>query len=635
MTADVHESEVANGGERDVSPSHDLAISNGDANADANENNANDDVDDSYVIVSGTDAKGKDLVDSDLNVEPPCSSIENNGGLELKVAADPKTENENETVVIGQPPHMAQINDGGEVEDGGEEIHEIHESVISSDLAADEKENQESEIGVNDVQNATKEDKEEADSIVNEIPPEQDFTPEIKFDVAVSKVSISNESCDDASESVVVDEKPAEQNGDSETVESLPSPVICENASPSPAEIGPSSPTALDYEQPSLSFSEEVPVQGSQGEDGAVLDRSLETPSCSEVDKTIQIQVSHGPLSEKDEEGLLAGLTPGSLSEAVDITDLVDATQNTPEQNESSENAESLTSPSNCCDALESGESFPDAPINKISENSDAENEVSLPAVDLPTREVEDVRPETDAGKSNQINIENPESCPVENEKIPVDPESDSPSNDVRFEPETSGASNGIEESISTDARDVESKISDRTPECAGSQTNVESVSHINTSVDPDSSSPASLVAADVKPESEVENTSAVPVRDMPSDEVIASEGKDSGSAVDSNIDSAHVGNDVKSTSQEVASIDKNQKDEASTSIPEDSSEGQNVGAEVVTRPFYFLIRIPRYDDENLREQIKLAQLQVEERTKSRDSIRAQIQMKRVRNFCK
>ncbi|KAJ4963079.1 hypothetical protein NE237_023018 [Protea cynaroides] len=55
----------------------------------------------------------------------------------------------------------------------------------------------------------------------------------------------------------------------------------------------------------------------------------------------------------------------------------------------------------------------------------------------------------------------------------------------------------------------------------------------------------------------------------------------------------------------------------------------QKVDAEVVKKPFHFLIKIPRYVDYKFKEQIRLAQLQVEERTQNRDAIRATIQMKR------
>ncbi|XP_027360418.1 titin homolog [Abrus precatorius] len=62
-----------------------------------------------------------------------------------------------------------------------------------------------------------------------------------------------------------------------------------------------------------------------------------------------------------------------------------------------------------------------------------------------------------------------------------------------------------------------------------------------------------------------------------------------------------------------------------------DALDGQNIGAEVVKRPFYYLIRVPRYDDdENIKEQIKSALNQVEQKTKIRDAIRAECQSEKA-----
>jgi hypothetical protein len=64
-----------------------------------------------------------------------------------------------------------------------------------------------------------------------------------------------------------------------------------------------------------------------------------------------------------------------------------------------------------------------------------------------------------------------------------------------------------------------------------------------------------------------------------------------------------------------------------------DATDAQNLGTEVVRKPFYWLIRVPRYDDdENIKEQIEHAKQQVEEKTKIRDEIRAESHAKRVSN---
>eukprot|EP00257_Ricinus_communis_P015519 XP_015573456.1 uncharacterized protein LOC8269958 [Ricinus communis] len=88
-------------------------------------------------------------------------------------------------------------------------------------------------------------------------------------------------------------------------------------------------------------------------------------------------------------------------------------------------------------------------------------------------------------------------------------------------------------------------------------------------------------------------------------------------------------------TPQEMEVTEAVNREQASTSSPEgsaaDASDGQNSVVEVVKRPFYYMIRIPRYDDdENLKEQIKHAQDQVDEKTRSRDAIRAEMQSQRA-----
>ncbi|KAL4335688.1 hypothetical protein GQ457_07G013440 [Hibiscus cannabinus] len=61
---------------------------------------------------------------------------------------------------------------------------------------------------------------------------------------------------------------------------------------------------------------------------------------------------------------------------------------------------------------------------------------------------------------------------------------------------------------------------------------------------------------------------------------------------------------------------------------------GNSVGDDVERKmPFNYLIKVPRYNDENLKEKIRLAQISVDERTRSRDAIR--IEMQSMRATCK
>ncbi|XP_073119389.1 uncharacterized protein [Henckelia pumila] len=63
-----------------------------------------------------------------------------------------------------------------------------------------------------------------------------------------------------------------------------------------------------------------------------------------------------------------------------------------------------------------------------------------------------------------------------------------------------------------------------------------------------------------------------------------------------------------------------------------DAITGEDVRVDAVPKPFNFLIKIPRFNDEKLKEQLKAAKLEVNEKTKLRDAIQAEIQEKRANN---
>ncbi|KZV37046.1 hypothetical protein F511_11992 [Dorcoceras hygrometricum] len=58
----------------------------------------------------------------------------------------------------------------------------------------------------------------------------------------------------------------------------------------------------------------------------------------------------------------------------------------------------------------------------------------------------------------------------------------------------------------------------------------------------------------------------------------------------------------------------------------------EDASSVVVTKPFNYFVRLPRYSDEKLQEQIKIAEQEVNDKTKLRDSIQAQIQELRAKN---
>ncbi|XP_073277030.1 uncharacterized protein [Primulina huaijiensis] len=70
----------------------------------------------------------------------------------------------------------------------------------------------------------------------------------------------------------------------------------------------------------------------------------------------------------------------------------------------------------------------------------------------------------------------------------------------------------------------------------------------------------------------------------------------------------------------------------ASPESGSDTVTEKDVSGVAVTKPFNFFVRTPRYSDEKLQEQIRIAELEVNEKTKLRDSIQAQIQEIRAKN---
>ncbi|CAA2995479.1 Hypothetical predicted protein [Olea europaea subsp. europaea] len=160
-------------------------------------------------------------------------------------------------------------------------------------------------------------------------------------------------------------------------------------------------------------------------------------------------------------------------------------------------------------------------------------------------------------------------------------------------------------------------------------------------------------ITADVKLESEVENSSILSSRDMTSESGVALVSEVSNGSTVNGEDMLNISVETKGVEnpldglagaegrsnenmllQESKDTEKSQINQISTASPESSSAdmitGKDTSVEAVTKSFNFLIRIPRFNDEKLREQIMNAQLQVEERTQLRDAIRIQIQKKRA-----
>ncbi|KAL3830565.1 hypothetical protein ACJIZ3_019367 [Penstemon smallii] len=168
---------------------------------------------------------------------------------------------------------------------------------------------------------------------------------------------------------------------------------------------------------------------------------------------------------------------------------------------------------------------------------------------------------------------------------------------------------------------------------------------HVETEVSSVNGPPA---AVNVKLEPKVHESSAASSEGMTSDvtvtcrkEILDSSGasnivlettdvKDMGDQLDSSTGS----NDENLFLQENEDVGNVLNDSISVASPEDFStaviSGEDTNIAAATKPFNYLIRIPRFNDENLKEQIRLAKLQVDEKTKMREAIQVQIQEKRA-----
>ncbi|KAL3505531.1 hypothetical protein ACH5RR_035372 [Cinchona calisaya] len=153
--------------------------------------------------------------------------------------------------------------------------------------------------------------------------------------------------------------------------------------------------------------------------------------------------------------------------------------------------------------------------------------------------------------------------------------------------------------------------------------------------------------AAEVK--FEVENSSGIGGRDVPCSNTVASQTEVSDGSVVVCESVPSVVPDIKDVQdqgdqlsvlvvkssdkllcQGINNVEQSDINEISASLPEnsstDASAAQDVGFGPLTRPFHFLIRMPRFDDLKIREQIRHAHLQVEDKTKHRDAFRLEIQ---------
>ncbi|KAJ9673205.1 hypothetical protein PVL29_023047 [Vitis rotundifolia] len=426
-------------------------------------------------------------------------------------------------------------------------------------------------------------------------------------------------------------------------------------------------PFDKDQEKQTSELENDLPSEHPPVDLGMNLEQNLKMPT-AETNMQKEAEVAVGSVLDENEDGLPIECSPSEIEVA---NESVDGNQTTPELYASSENDKSLSSYS---DRVRSESTVGYVPVeNAVSLPTGLDNGpvveqeetgASLITEDFPTCAADGARQETKVENFDPINCANVVSCPDDGIKSESEAENGPNEDDTRLalsgndvRPETIISFGSIK--FPCVDGNVEHHASKAAPKCSSCEPGdvddlVLMASELKDSVENGSNLPTNAVA-EMKSESEVQKMSAGSNKDVVSepkvlnDSVVNSESviNSVAHAVDIKIEGDQISTkdiDVENEGDQITSVDSDDKlkcQEAGSVLGNGSSssleflstdalDSQNVSVEVGKRPFYFLIRVPRYDDEKFREEIKLAQLQVDEKTKSRDAIRSEIQMKRA-----
>ncbi|XP_058073332.1 uncharacterized protein LOC131222322 isoform X2 [Magnolia sinica] len=318
------------------------------------------------------------------------------------------------------------------------------------------------------------------------------------------------------------------------------------------------------------------PVDDLRQDSGATngsLESSQSEPACS-VDETEQVpEVGNGPA----ENGKTVHTVKAYIS------------------NTSSETVVSNFSVGNC-------ESSLSCPVDDKSEaevrNGHAESDEGLPICSA-----DDSKSETEDGNGFARSAENMPPCPVDEEsEVQV-------RKDLLESTEDVPACHVGDRELKSEAMDSSAEIFESAPKCSQDVADVDSEDQSMNRDDGE------------KPISEVEDIKA-----------IASNGE---KAISEEVEDikAIASNGEKAISEEVEDVEAIPSNESLPSSQEDSTaalEGPKVDAEVGKRLPIFMIRIPRYVDENISLQIDIAAREVDKRTQHRDSIKDARKLKKV-----
>ncbi|KAG6770229.1 hypothetical protein POTOM_025904 [Populus tomentosa] len=486
----------------------------------------------------------------------------------------------------------------------------------------------------------------------------------------------------------VTEFKPKQSSNDVEKVEEerkLGSAIHVEEIEDSQAAVMNGVCNSLDLNQvkelPELI--KDLPLEDSVEESGDPLKQNLETAPCPVMaDDKLEAESAEGPTSDENRDGLPAGHAQDTAAETQVVDDLVDAKQNisksssenvelvatsdaetgqsfpissdngttgdetshilmdavqsevpdangldihekgglltsqesasqtvlvndfvhTPEQNHTLEISTEVSSPAVL--EVESSGSFPVSPINDIGAEPIVRIEDSCPVEDSKLCDI--VRTET---KVDNI-CESADSHPVDDSKVEAEVENvlvapSGHANDVQLDIGASSHSVESDEKVSILSIgnvNVESEVTEAVNEGDSNRTSVSVDNPDGETIKCDSTGNEScLPKTEVQADSEVENISTAAREEVPNRDGLVS--------------------------QLEGEVSKNETPKPTS---EDSvvvtSDEQYAVAEMGKGPFY-IIKVPRFDERNLREKVEDAKFQVEEKSKIRDAIQAQIQI--------
>ncbi|KAG5243791.1 myosin heavy chain, fast skeletal muscle [Salix suchowensis] len=349
--------------------------------------------------------------------------------------------------------------------------------------------------------------------------------------------------------------------------------------------------------------------------------------SDAETDQSFQISSENGTIGDKANHIIMDAVqSEASDANGLDIhgkgdlltsqesasqTVLVNDSVHTPEQNQTSDISTEVSSPANHEDApVESSETFPVSPINDIGAELVVRIDDSCPVED--SKLCDTVRTETEVDNIG----ENADSHPVDDSKAEAEVENvllapSGHANDVKPDMGTSPHTIDSDEKLSIlsiDNADVESEVTEAVTEGDSNRTSV-SIGNPDGERCDSTGNESYIPKIEVQADSEVENISTAPMEEVPNRDGLVSQLKDT-------------------------TFDEDSKNENPKPTVEDSavvtSDEQHIVAELGKGPFY-IIKVPKFDERNLREKVEDAKFEVEEKSKIRDAIQAQIQIEKAK----